>query len=304
MSSARFYEIYDVFTDKALAGNPLAIVHDAQGLSDAEMLSIAREFNLSETVFVSPPQNPLHTAALRIFTPGFELPFAGHPTVGTAISLAAKLKSETEVDQIVVLEEKIGLVRCVVNSQDKVSFAEFDLPQLPKQLDIKIEKEEAAAAIGLGAHEIGFENHVSGVWSAGAPYLMIPVANMIAAAKVSVDPVFVRENLTNVNGRSLPIYIYCRDTRLFDSDYHARMFVTEGNVYEDPATGSAAAAFAGVVHKFDQPLDGVVQIWIEQGIEMGRQSRIRLELEIKQQEITNARIGGSAVKVADGHLYI
>src|SRR5690606_713529 len=105
----------DVFTDKALAGNPLAIVHDAQDLSDAAMLSIAREFNLSETVFISAPENPLHMAALRIFTPNFELPFAGHPTVGTAISLAAKLKSETEVDQIVVLEEKIGLVRCVVN---------------------------------------------------------------------------------------------------------------------------------------------------------------------------------------------
>ncbi|MGU3575689.1 PhzF family phenazine biosynthesis protein [Brucellaceae bacterium C25G] len=304
MSSARFYEVYDVFTDKALAGNPLAVVHDSEGLSDAAMLSIAREFNLSETVFVSAPENPMHTAALRIFTPHFELPFAGHPTVGTAISLALKSRKQAEVDQIIVLEEKIGLVRCVVNHQEKGSFAEFDLPQLPKQLDIKVEKEEAAAAVGLGAHEIGFENHVPGVWSAGAPYLMVPVSNMIAAAKVSVDPVFVRENLTNVNGRSLPIYVYCRDTRLFDSDYHSRMFVTEGNVYEDPATGSAAAAFFGVVNKFDQPRDGVSQLWIEQGIEMGRQSRIRLELEVKQQEIISARIGGSAVKVADGHLYV
>ncbi|MFK4823486.1 PhzF family phenazine biosynthesis protein [Paenochrobactrum sp. BZR 588] len=304
MSSARFYEIYDVFTDKALAGNPLAIVHDAQGLTDAEMLSIAREFNLSETVFICEADNPQHRAAIRIFTPGFELPFAGHPTVGTAISLVERLQNQAQVDQIIVLEEKIGLVRCVVNRQEKVSFAEFDLPQLPKQLEIKIEREEAAAAIGLGAHEVGFENHVPGVWSAGAPYLMIPVANMIAAAKVSIDPVFVRENLANVNGRSLPVYIYCRDTRLFDSDYHARMFVTEGNVYEDPATGSAVAAFSGVVHKFDQPLDGIAQLWIEQGIEMGRQSRIRLELEVKQQILINARIGGSAVKVADGHLYL
>lgn len=304
MSSARFYEIYDVFTDKALAGNPLAIVHDSDGLTDAAMLAIAREFNLSETVFVFAPENSLHMAGLRIFTPGFELPFAGHPTVGTAISLAEKFKKQTEIDQIIVLEEKIGLLRCVVNRQEKSSFAEFDLPQLPKQMEIKVEKEEAAAAIGLGAHEIGFENHVPGVWSAGSPYLMIPVANMIAAAKVSVDPVFVRENLPNVNGRSLPVYIYCRDTRLFDSDYHARMFVTEGDVYEDPATGSAAAAFSGVVHKFDQPLDGVVRLWIEQGIEMERQSRIRLELEIRKQVIVNARIGGSAVKVADGYLYI
>lgn len=304
MSSARFYEIYDVFTDKALAGNPLAIVHDGEGLDDAAMLSIAREFNLSETVFLTAPENPLHLARLRIFTPNFELPFAGHPTVGTAISLASRLDSQAQVDQIIVLEEKIGLVRCVVNRSEKVSFAEFDLPQLPRQLDIKVEKEEAAAAVGLGAHEIGFENHVAGVWSAGAPYLMVPVSNLITAAKISIDPVFVRERLPNVEGRALPIYIYCRDTRLFDSDFHARMFVTEGDVYEDPATGSAAAAFAGVVRKFDQPLDGLTQLWIEQGIEMQRQSRIRLELEIKQQIMTNARIGGSAVKVADGHLYV
>jgi len=303
-ASGRAYEIFDVFTGDALSGNPLAIVHDAEGLDEKRMQAIAREFNLSETVFVMPAEKPIHTAAIRIFTPEYELPFAGHPTVGTAIALAARRREGENADVLIALEEKIGVVRCGVGFSKKGAFAEFDLPRLAEKLDIEVEKEVAAAALGVGTHEIGFENHVPSVWSGGVPYLLIPVHNLITAAKISVDTVFVRENLPTVEGRQLPIYVYCRETRLFDSDFHARMFVTGGNHYEDPATGSAVAAFAGAVHHFDKPVDGVVQLWIEQGMEMGRPSRIRLELDIEKRRIAGARIGGSAVKVAEGVLFV
>ncbi|MBB2971047.1 PhzF family phenazine biosynthesis protein [Mesorhizobium sp. RMAD-H1] len=303
-ASGRPYEIYDVFTGEALSGNPLAIVHDADGLDEKRMQAIAREFNLSETVFVTSATNPIHTAAIRIFTPEYELPFAGHPTVGTAIALAARRHDGENADVLIALEEKIGVVRCGVGFSRKGAFAEFDLPRLAERLDIEVEKEVAAAALGVGTHEIGFENHVPSVWSGGVPYLLIPVHNLITAAKISVDTVFVRENLPKVDGRQLPIYAYCRETRLFDSDFHARMFVTGGNHYEDPATGSAVAAFAGAIHHFDRPVDGVAQLWIEQGMEMGRPSRIRLELDIENRRIAGARIGGSAIKVAEGTLFV
>ena len=302
--SGRFYEIFDVFADKALAGNPLAVVHDCEGLNDARMQAIAREFNLSETVFIYPPSNPAHEAAVRIFTPDYELSFAGHPTVGAAVSLARRRQTGDDADRLVAREEKVGIVRCGVILGENSAFAEFDLPRLPERVDVRVEKEEAAAAIGLGTYEIGFENHVPGVWSAGTPYLLVPVHNLIAAAKVSIDPVYVSESLPHVDGRPLPIYVYCRETILFDSNFHARMFVTGANIYEDPATGSAAAAFAGMVQQNDKPMDGSSQWWIEQGMEMGRPSRIRLELDISRQKLTGARIGGTAIKIAEGRLFI
>ncbi len=309
----RFYEIYDVFTEKALSGNPLAIVHDSEGLDDATMLAIAREFNLSETVFVAPAANPLHTASIRIFTPDYELNFAGHPTVGTAVALAYKNCNgqKPQIDLIMTLEEKVGPVRVAVHCAgsgdtegQSAAFAEFDLPRLPERVNITVEKEQAAAALRLNTHEIGFENHVPSVWSGGKPFVLVPVKNMIAAAKVVVDPVFVEDHMQAFEGRAIPFYIYTRETRLFESNYHARMFTSGKHVYEDPATGSAVAAFAGAINEFDQPVDGLTQLWIEQGIQMGRPSRIRLELDVAAKKLTGARIGGSAVKVAEGYLKI
>ena len=309
----RFYEIYDVFTEKALSGNPLAIVHDSEGLDDAKMLAIAREFNLSETVFVAPAVNPLHTASIRIFTPDYELNFAGHPTVGTAVALAYKNCNgqKPQTDLIMTLEEKVGPVRVAVHCAgsgdtegQSAAFAEFDLPRLPERVNITLEKEQAAAALRLNTHEIGFENHVPSVWSGGKPFVLVPVKNMIAAAKVVVDPVFVEDHMQAFEGRAIPFYIYTRETRLFESNYHARMFTSGKHVYEDPATGSAVAAFAGAINEFDQPVDGLTQLWIEQGIQMGRPSRIRLELDVAAKKLTGARIGGSAVKVAEGYLKI
>ena len=298
------YLIYDVFTETALAGNPLAIVFDADDLDDHAMQAIAREFNLSETVFLTKATSPVASAGVRIFTPDYELPFAGHPTVGTAIALAQTrdMMSETA---LLVLEEKVGSVRCAVSRRGEGWFAEFDLPRLPEQLALPVDTGLIAAAIGINPHEIGFENHQPSYWTAGNPFVFIPIAGLDVAARVRLDPhAWAELGLVRDSGSLASPYIYCRETVRHDRNFHARMMVPVSGSYEDPATGSAAAAFAGVVHHFDEPVDGPCQVWIEQGVEMGRPSSIRLEMDIASGAISAARIGGHAVKVAEGTLTV
>lgn len=298
------YMIYDVFTETALAGNPLAIVFDADDLHDDAMQAIAREFNLSETVFLTKPGNPVATAAVRIFTPDYELPFAGHPTVGAAIALTQK-RGQADASALLVLEEKVGPVRCAVSFTDDTWFAEFDLPRLPEQLALPVEAVSIAAALGLGPHEIGFENHQPSYWTAGNPFVFVPVAGLDVAARIRLDPrAWAELSIVRDSGSLASPYIYCRETVRHDRHFHARMMVPVSGTYEDPATGSAAAAFAGAIQHFDQPVDGPCQIWIEQGVEMGRASSIRLEMDIKAGAISAARIGGNAVKVAEGMLMV
>ena len=302
----RRYEILDVFTTEPLAGNPLAIVHDCDGLDGKAMQAIAREFNLSETVFVMPAGNASHTAKIRIFTPNFEMPFAGHPTVGTAVSLALArgLGQGGRDTMILVLEEKIGDVRCVVTKNGGGVFAEFDLPQLAQPLALTATPAAIGAALGLGPHEIGFENHGVAAFSAGVPYVTIPVHGLEAAANVRFNSAVWNEiSLDRGNGVPASAYVYCRDVIGHDCAFHARMF-SGGAGYEDPATGSALAAFSGAILAFDRPTDGAWQGWVEQGLEMGRPSRLRLEIDLKGGAATGARIGGHAVMTAEGTLRV
>lgn len=300
----RRYMIYDVFTDRALAGNPLAVVLDSQGLDDAAMQAIAREFNLSETVFVSPARNPRHTASVRIFMPKGELPFAGHPTVGTAVALSETAGGGEGQGTILILEEKIGDVRCAVTSGDGASFAEFDLPRPPEPLPFTADPAAVAPALGLGPQEIGFENHRIGLWSAGVPYVTVPVAGLDAAGRARVDPALWLELAPRVAGAACAPYLYCRETAAHDCAFHARMFAPWDGISEDPATGSAAAAFSGAILHFDAPREGSHRFWIEQGVEMGRPSRIRLEIDVEGASMKAARIGGHAVRVAEGTLLL
>jgi trans-2,3-dihydro-3-hydroxyanthranilate isomerase len=296
------YEIVDVFTDRPFAGNPLAVVFGAEGLATGQMQALALEFNLSETVFVLPPDNPKHRNRIRIFTPDYEMPFAGHPTVGSAIALA---ELAGEATGIFVLEENIGPVRCAVSSHDGATFAEFDLAKLPEPLELSVDPDMIGAALGLGPHEIGFENHRVAFWSAGVPYVTIPVSGLEAAAKVRLDNQAWSELAPRKSEWAFASpYVYCRETVHHDSAFHVRMIVPGTPSYEDPATGSAAAAFAGAVMHFDGPTDGISQLWIEQGLEMGRPSRIRLELNVNGGKLASARIGGHAIKVAEGKLVV
>lgn len=304
----RDYLIYDVFTDEPFAGNPLAIVLDSDGLDSRSMQVIAREFNLSETVFLlAPPAGG--RVPIRIFTPAHELPFAGHPTVGTAVALtemalAADNDNLGRGVSLLVLEEAIGPVRCLVERSERATFAEFALARLPEPAPFEVSREMAAAALGLGAHEIGFENHVVGAWTAGVPYVYIPVRDLGVAARASLDTKrWVELVGANVDNDNPAPYVYCRQTVRQGSAFHARMFAGHLGIPEDPATGSAAAGLAGAIMHFDRPADGTLECVIEQGLEMGRPSSIRLQLDVENGTLAAGRIGGYAVKVAQGTLF-
>ncbi|MQB42700.1 PhzF family phenazine biosynthesis protein [Rhizobium sp. ICMP 5592] len=302
---ARSFSVYDVFTDSRLAGNPLAVIFDAEGLSDEAMQAIAKEMNLSETVFVLPPQNAAHTASLRIFTPGRELPFAGHPTVGTAIALAERTHANHggDIDLVSVLDERVGPVRCAVRlRQQKASFAEFDLPRKSQQIHLPLDKADIANALSLKITEVGFENHVPSIWSAGVPFLLVPVHDVGAAERLEFDLQLWEKMVPFVDGALASAFIYCRGGVNHNAKFHARVFPVGMGIVEDPATGSAAAALSGAIHKFDQLPDGHHPIIIEQGVEMGRPSFIHLHIDVDGGEIANARIGGQAVRVATGIL--
>ncbi|SMH46631.1 PhzF family phenazine biosynthesis protein [Mesorhizobium australicum] len=301
--AARRYLLLDVFAGTALEGNPLAVVLDAEGLDAARMQAITREFNLSETVFVLRPENAAHAARIRIFCPEYEMPFAGHPTVGTAVAL---WRERGHGDgEILVLEENIGPVRCIVSGGEGAAFAEFDVPQLSAALPFTPDPARIAAALGLDASDIGFDAHAPGAWSAGVPYVTVPVKGLDAIGRVRFDPhawsAFAPAKGDNARASA---YVYCRETALSGSSFHARMFVAASPSYEDPATGSAAAAFVGAVVANERPGDGSREIWIEQGMEMGRPSRIRLEIDVEGGKATAARIGGEAVIVGRGEIYV
>ncbi len=298
------FHTLDVFTDRPFSGNPLAVVLDADPLTTEQMRSIAREFNLSETVFVQKPANPAHTAKVRIFTPGAELPFAGHPTAGAAALLAElRAPGSNDHDAIVVLEEKIGIVRVGVRlRRGQATFAEFDTPKLPEETGTMPPDEQLAAALNLLPREIGFANHRPTRFAAGNGFGFVPVASLKAMARASVNSqhwaaAFSSQGLTGA-------FLYCRDTVHTTSSFHARMFAPEVGVPEDPATGSAAVIFAGVIQKFDDLPDGHHKRVLEQGFEMGRPSIISLSLEISHGQLHNVRIGGSAVRVSDGRITI
>jgi len=297
---ARPFQTLDVFTETALAGNPLAVVLDAQGLDEQRMQAIAAEFNLSETVFVFEPRNPVNSARVRIFTPKREMPFAGHPTVGTAALIAHRRAGDllSRQDLRIVLEEPIGDVVCVARRRKGQALAAyFELPKLPERLEVKPPSAaEIASGLGLEPEDIGFDGHEASLYSAGAPYLFVPVRSLdaIRRAAPGIMPWATKEGPAT--------FLYTSETEREGSAYHARMFAGAWGVTEDPATGSAAAALAGVVRDFDRPRDGEQMLIIEQGFEMGRPSLIALGLTIENGALASATIGGSVVIVANGSL--
>jgi trans-2,3-dihydro-3-hydroxyanthranilate isomerase len=297
---ARRFRTLDVFTETALAGNPLAVVLDGDGLDDARMQAIAAEFNLSETVFVFEPRNPVNTSRLRIFTPARELPFAGHPTVGTAALLAHLRAPEllAAQDLRIVLEETVGDIVCVARHRKGAALAaSFGLPKLPERLEgAPPFNAEIAAGLNLSLDDIGFDAHQPSLYGAGAPYLFVPVRSLEAIGRA-------RPGVMPWAGESGPAaYLYTRETVHANSAYHARMFAGGWGVTEDPATGSAAAAFAGVALAYDRPADGEHVLTIEQGFEMGRPSLIALSFEVEAGALRSATIGGPVVIVSSGSL--
>lgn len=302
----RFYTL-DVFTERKLAGNPLAVVLDCEGLDDASMQAIAREFNLSETVFVSPPADPVNTAAVRIFTPGGELPFAGHPTVGTGVLLAQLEAPEMVAASggiVVALEEKIGVIKVEVSAQNgRVARGIFRVPRLSETVPWTPDLPLAAAALGLDPLDIGFGAHALSCWTAGVPFVMCPVKGLEAIRRARVADMDAWRRAFGFNGKGA-VFVYTSETENPQHHVHARMFSPMMGIPEDPATGSAAAAFAGPAVIFERPEDGWHQLVIEQGYEMGRPSEIVLDVDVTGFRLSDARIGGGAVIVSQGVLDI
>ena len=297
----KFYTL-DVFTDTALQGNPLAVVIDSDGLDTSHMQAIAREFNLSETVFLQGPDNPINTARVRIFTVQRELPFAGHPTIGTAILLAElrapDVLSRGEVD--VLLEETIGTISCAVwRRQDGTTQAKFALPKASSRVGDAPSLHAMAEALSLPVEALSVAGYEPAIWSAGNEFCCVPLANI--AAVTAVKPNFAVWEHVFANS----VYVFTPHALEADNHYHARMFWA-GNGREDPATGSAVAAFSGLVFDYlsrhHRLKDGTDFFGIEQGYAMGRKSRIQLGLEIAQGTLKTATIGGAAAFVSDGTL--
>jgi trans-2,3-dihydro-3-hydroxyanthranilate isomerase len=304
---ARRYAIYDVFTDKRLAGNPLAVVFDTDGLSDEAMQAIAGEMNLSETCFVLPARANGHTARIRIFTPARELPFAGHPTVGSAVALAEREHppGETELDLMSVVEEEVGPVRCAIRMRKgEATFAEFDLPRRPTRVDIPLDRQGMADALTVKATDMAFENHALSVWTAAVPFVLIPLRNLSTVQNLEFESTLWERVAPFVDGSLASAYVYCRGGVHHHAKFHARMFSPDMRIWEDPATGAAVAALAGAIQTFDDLPDGHHPIIVEQGVEIGRPSFIHLHIDSKGGEIAKARIGGQAVKVAEGVLEV
>jgi trans-2,3-dihydro-3-hydroxyanthranilate isomerase len=293
----RRYVVLDVFTTEPLFGNPLAVVLDAQGLDDGRMQAIAREFNLSETVFVLPPADRRHRAGLRIFTPARELPFAGHPTVGTAVLLALRDGNGEAGARAFGLEERVGVVSCAVEIlEDGKGRARFRLPRLPEVWGEGLDPAQAAWGLGLDPTEIGFDRHRPSRHSGGVPYDLVPVASLGALARARVSA----ESFDAVFGASThpSVYVYARA----GEGFRARMFFPAPGLTEDPATGSAAASLAGALMQFEPMGNGEHSFVVEQGVEMGRPSRIELQLVITKGALASVEIGGGAVVVAEGRL--
>jgi trans-2,3-dihydro-3-hydroxyanthranilate isomerase len=294
----RRFVTLDVFTERRFAGNPLAVVLDAEGIDTPAMQAIAREFNHPETVFVLAPRDPAHRASLRIFTPAAELPFAGHPTIGTAV-LLGRLDGGGAGE--LVVEEGIGPVRCRTEMVDADrGRASFELPQLPKPLDGAPDAAAAAAALGLSPADMGFDDLRPARWSAGLPGNFVPVRSLAAIARARpnadrFDAAFA------IEGRAVA-YLYCGEVAERGHDFHARMFAPGMGVPEDPATGSAAASFAGLLAAGGKLGDGEHRVVIEQGYEMGRPSLIDVTLSIRAGRLAAASIGGGAVVVTEGLL--
>src|SRR5262249_45798902 len=284
----------DVFTEKRFTGNPLAVVFDADGLGDAAMQTIAREFGHPETVFVLKPEAAGSTARVRTSTPAVNLPFAAHPTVGPALILALKGRGTA-----IVLEEKIGLVRCTAatTGADRGQ-ARFVLPSLPKPAGAAASREAIAAAIALGVDDIDDKQLAPSRWTAGNTFTFVPVRGPQPFRRcrpnaAKWDAAFEAADRSSA-------YVFCRETIDAGHDFHARMFGLRLGVYEDPATGSAAAAFAGLCAQALSLGDGEHRFIIEQGYEMGRPSQIELELTMSGGKLTTPSIGGHAVVVTEG----
>jgi trans-2,3-dihydro-3-hydroxyanthranilate isomerase len=298
MPRYRFHTL-DVFTDRTFGGNPLAVVLDADNLDGQRMQAIAAEFNLAETVFVLAASKPGPARRkVRIFTPKAELPFAGHPTVGVSLLLARLgLVSLDDKAPAMVLEEGVGDVPVTVTFESGTAVAtQLSVPRLPERGPAPPDRSALADMLSLQESEVMSE---PANWSCGVPFLFGPLRDLGAVGRARLRLDAWEQRLAGAWAKS--VFVYTMQAESPDAQVHARMFAPALVVAEDPATGSAAAALAGVLHAVD-PRDGTRRWRIEQGFEMGRPSLIDLEAEAEGGRLRAVRVGGRSVTVTEGWL--
>jgi trans-2,3-dihydro-3-hydroxyanthranilate isomerase len=304
---ARFrYLTADVFTDVPFGGNQLAIFPDARGIPEHRLLDVTREFNYAETTFVFPPTDPKHTRRVRIFTPAAEIPFAGHPTVGTAHALAAigEIALTGETTRI-VLEEKVGPVPVAIRARSgKPVFAQLSVAKLPEIMAPPPPREALAAALGLDVGELLGDVWAPQTLSCGLPFLFVPLRDRAAVARSRIRTDAWESAFEGMETKE--IFVFAAGGERPGSDYHARMFAPGLSVPEDPATGSANAALAGYLAARDTTgrRDGTLRWVVEQGFEMGRPSMLEVEADVAGGAVTAVRVGGASVLVCDGTMEI
>ena len=292
----------DVFTDRKFGGNPLAVVPDATALSGAQMQAIAGEFNLAETTFVLPPQDPSHTAQVRIFTPRAELPFAGHPNIGTAYVLAVEAnRAGRALAEPLVFEEKAGLVRIdLIKDGKSTSGARLAPPQSLSYGD-DVDVEIIAAACSLMPSDIETANHPPRIASCGVPFTFVELKTRAALSAARPRAEVFTKHLPAE--RIIGILLYVHDRR-DGFDLQVRMFAPLYGVPEDPATGSGNVALAGLLASLRAEHDLNLKFRIGQGIDMGRPSLLEAGAEKRGGEIVGMSIGGRCVPMMRGTLEV
>lgn len=293
----------DVFTATRFAGNPLAVVLNAEGLTTAQMQAIAAEFNLSETTFVLPPQDPANTAQVRIFTPRAEMPFAGHPNVGTAFVLARAGESYGRVisgDRL-RFEEKAGVVPLeVMKDGATIVGARLSSPQ-PLSVGAEIDVALVAAAHALDADDINISNHRPIIASCGTPFILAELKNRDALARAAARADIFHGEIAKLPATSIMIYTQVEES---DANIRARMFSPHHGIPEDPATGSANVALIGLLAHLRPERDLTLTKTVLQGFEMGRPSLLDAEAIKIESVVTTTSIGGRCVPVMSGMIEV
>jgi len=289
----------DVFTDRRFGGNPLAVIPDARGLATEQMQSIAAEFNLAETTFVLPPQDPAHTAQVRIFTPKAEMPFAGHPNVGTAFVLAraGECHGRKITGDRLVFEEKAGLVPLdLMREQGTVVAARLAAPQ-KLALGDELAPELVAEICGLGTGDIGSATHRPVIASCGNNFVFAEVTSRAALAKATVRTDLLARHVPMSRAVGIHLYTHAKEDGV---EIQSRMFAPLYGVPEDPATGSANVVLIGLLAHFRREADLTLSKTIGQGFDMGRPSILESMAEKKGGRVVDTYIGGRCVPMLKG----
>lgn len=286
----------DVFTDRQFGGNPLAVVLDAQSLTTPQMQAIAAEFNLAETTFVLPPKDPRHAAEVRIFTPKAEMPFAGHPNVGTAFVLARLGRVTGEK---LVFEEKAGLVPMDIRREGGVVVATRLAAPVPLTFGEEITPDLVAAACSLKPDDLKLDVHAPRVASCGAPLLFVELKSREALRSAAPRAEIFARELPRERIVGIHLYVQAKDGAI---DVHTRMFAPEHGISEDPATGAANVALIGVLAHHRPEVDITLSKTIGQGFDMGRPSILEASAEKKAGKVVATYIGGRCVPVMTGEI--